>query len=106
MVAEGTFSIGSGDFDYDTNDADGSRFGVFLREFGTGERVDQKNYHITYKTQTGTQSCGSGCTPVRMEYDEHCRMDARRSDGTKSNLFHRTHIVLHKTGSGSDNLLA
>lgn len=106
MVAEGTFSIATGDFEYNTNDADGGRYGVFQREFGTGERVKQRNYHITYKTQTGTKPCGTGCTPVKISYDEHCRMDASRTDNTKSNLFHRTLMVLHKTGTGSDNLLA
>lgn len=40
MVAEGTFNIGNGDFEYNTVDTEGSRFGVFLREFGTGERVN------------------------------------------------------------------
>lgn len=59
-AAEGTFKPTTGDFDFDTNDRD-SNFGVLLENFGTGERVKQRNYHITLKTTAGSVDCGSGC---------------------------------------------
>ena len=43
---------------------------------------------------------------MKLKYDEHFRMDAARTDGTVSNLFHRTQIVLNKVQDKSDELLA
>lgn len=43
---------------------------------------------------------------MNLKYDEHFRMDAARTDGTVSALFHRTLIFLDKVKTQSDELLA
>ena len=80
----------------DTDELDGSDFGLLFTRFGTKDRVDQVNYHQTLRTVAGTRSCGSGCSPARHEYDEHFRMNARRSDGSRAMLFHRDRAICHK----------
>ena len=99
VLAHGSFSESTGTFIFDTDVNDGSDFGIFDTPFGTANRVDQVNYHITHKTAPGLHDCGVGCDPIRLDYDEFFRLNARRSDGSFAMLFHRNRAILNKTST-------
>ena len=86
VLAHGTFTAGAFEFDTDERNAD---FGLVFTEHGTKAAVDQRNFHQRIEA----------ALPNFMQYDEFLRMDQRRTDGSRVELFHRERAIFRKTSS-------